>query len=65
MRFLSRLVVSLVAAVVTLAACSITPAQREATERAWAERDEERARECAQRGLGYRSGGGCTGGGAP
>lgn len=62
---LNRLVLPLVASVVTLAACSITPAQREATERAWAERDEERARECAQRGLGYRSGGGCTGGGAP
>ena len=65
MRVLTRLVLPVVAAVTTLAACSYTPAQREAIERAWAERDEERARECAQRGLGYRSGGGCTGGGAP
>jgi hypothetical protein len=65
MRFLTRVVVPALAAVLSLAACSITPAQREAIERAWAERDQERARECAQRGLGYRSGGGCTGGGAP
>ncbi len=28
--------------------CAMSPAEREATTRAWAERDAERARECAQ-----------------
>ena len=43
-----RAVVALILAAVSLAACSITPAQREATERAWSERDRERAQECAR-----------------
>ena len=46
---------ALAAGLALLAACAIDPAQREATERAWAERDRERAAECAQRGGRYLS----------
>jgi len=36
--------------------CSVTPEQRAATERAWAERNEERRAECARQGLPYFNG---------
>ena len=57
------------AALVVLAAAAfaagcLSPAQREATERAWAERDRERAEECAQRGGRYISSS-CIQGGGP
>lgn len=39
-----------------LAGCAMTPEQRAATERAWAERDRERAAECAFMGMLYMSG---------
>ncbi len=42
-----------------LLGCAMSPAEREATERAWAARDAERARECDQRG-GRWIAGGCT-----
>lgn len=42
--------------------CAITPAEREAAVRAWAERDAERARECAQ-ARGRWVAGGCVFGG--
>ena len=51
------------AAAALLAGC-LSPAQREATERAWAERDRERAAECTQRGGRYISSS-CLQGGAP
>jgi hypothetical protein len=37
--------------------CAMSPADRAATERAWAERDAERAQECMRRGLGFAAGG--------
>jgi hypothetical protein len=37
--------------------CATSPAEREATERAWTARDAERARECAQRGGRWIAGG--------
>ena len=39
-------VAALLLAILTLAACSITPEQRELIERTWAERERERAQEC-------------------
>jgi hypothetical protein len=39
-----------------VAGCAMTPEEREATTRAWAERDQERARECATRGGRWVSG---------
>jgi hypothetical protein len=42
--------------------CAVSPAEREATIRAWSERDAERGRECAQRGGGFVAGG-CVFGG--
>lgn len=42
-----------------LAGCTMTPEQRAATEKAWAERDRERAAECAAQGLSY-VGGSCV-----
>ena len=53
----------LVAGAALLAGC-ISPEQRAATERAWAERDRERAEECAQRGGRYISSS-CIQGGGP
>ena len=48
----------------TVLGCAITPAEREATTRAWAERDAERAREC-ERNRGRWVAGACLyGGGA-
>jgi hypothetical protein len=44
--------------------CAVSPEQREATERAWAERDADRARECGQKG-GRWLAGGCVRGGGP
>ena len=48
-------VLALATGLALLAGCAIDPAHREATERAWAERDRERAAECAQRGGRYLS----------
>jgi len=48
----------------TLLGCAISPAERDATVRAWAERDAERARECAQ-ARGAWVAGGCIRGGGP
>ena len=39
-----------------LAGCAMTPEQRAATEKAWAERDREHAAECASKGMLYMSG---------
>ncbi len=47
-----------------LPACSVSPAQQEAIQRAWAERDAERAQECLRRGLRIVAGN-CTGNGGP
>jgi len=56
---------ALVVALALLAGCaSYTPEQREAIEKAWAERDRERAAECAQRGGRYISSS-CVGFGGP
>ena len=41
-------VAALLLAILMLAACSITPEQRELIERTWAERERERAQECAR-----------------
>ena len=41
-------VAALLLAVLILASCSITPEQRQEIERAWAERERERAQECAR-----------------
>ena len=45
-----------------LLGCAMSPAEREATTRAWAERDAERARECTR---GRYVAGSCIGGGGP
>jgi hypothetical protein len=45
-------------------ACTVTPEQRAASARAWAERDQERSAECARLELGY-SNGGCLSVGGP
>ena len=47
-----------------LVGCAVSPADRQATEQAWATRDKERASECAQRG-GQWVAGGCIRGGGP
>jgi outer membrane biogenesis lipoprotein LolB len=59
-----RRAVLLVLAATTLLAGCLSPAERAATERAWAERDRERAEECAQRGGRYISSS-CIQGGGP
>ena len=59
-----RRVVALGAALPLLAACAISPEERAATERAWAQRDAERAAECSQRGGRYISSS-CIQGGGP
>ena len=38
------------------AGCAMTPEQRAATEKAWAERDRERAAECGSQGMSYIGG---------
>jgi len=60
---LGRLVAG-VAALPLVVACAISPEERAATERAWAQRDAERAAECAQRGGRYISSS-CLQGGSP
>jgi len=45
-----------------LPGCSTTPAEQDATRKAWAERDAERAAECYRRGVGFVAGGCATGG---
>jgi hypothetical protein len=47
-----------------LLGCALSPAEQEATRRAWAERDAERARECQQK-RGAFIAGGCVFGGGP
>jgi hypothetical protein len=49
-----------------LLGCAVSPAEQEATRRAWAERDAERERECLRAGQGRWVAGGCVlgGGGA-
>ena len=44
--------------------CAMSPAEREATTRAWVDRDAERARECAQK-RGRWIAGACVFGGGP
>jgi hypothetical protein len=61
---LRRRCVALAAALPLLAACAISPEERAATERAWAQRDAERAAECTQRGGRYISSS-CLQGGGP
>ena len=46
-----------------LLGCAVSPAQQEATRRAWAERDAERERECLRAGQGRWVAGGCVLGG--
>jgi hypothetical protein len=58
-----RALLLVVAAAALLAAC-LSPEQRAETERVWAERDRERAQECAQRGGRYISSS-CLQGGGP
>ena len=58
-----RPLLPLLASAALLAGC-ISPEQRAATERAWAERDRERAEECTQRGGRYISSS-CIQGGGP
>jgi hypothetical protein len=46
-----------------LLGCVLSPAEQEATRRAWVERDAERARECQQKGGVFIAGGCVFGGG--
>jgi len=46
-----------------LLGCAVSPAEQEATRRAWAERDAERERECRRAGQGRWVAGGCVLGG--
>ena len=48
----------------TLLGCAMSPEERDATVRAWAERDAERRRECVQRGGRWVAGGCVFGNGA-
>src|SRR5262249_2814192 len=57
---LVRLVLILL--VCALAACSVTPTERQAIEDAWAKHDAEIAKECRRNGVGYAAGG-CIAGG--
>lgn len=43
-----------------LVGCSTSPADQEAIRKAWAERDAQRAAECARNGVGFAAGG-CLG----
>ena len=56
MRTKRRVVVTLVVLAALAVGCSVTPEQRAATERAWAEREAERRAECERQGLRYFSG---------
>src|SRR5262249_31767280 len=47
-----------------LAGCATSPADVEATRKAWAERDAESAAECQRKGFRFVAGG-CAGGGGP
>ena len=47
----------------SLLGCAVSPAEQEATRRAWAERDAERERECLRAGQGRWVAGGCVLGG--
>ena len=44
------------------AGCNVSPAQRAAIQRAWAEHDAEVAAECRRNGVGFAAGG-CVAGG--
>ncbi len=59
-----RRLIAGVAALSLVVACAVSPEERAATERAWAQRDAERAAECAQRGGRYISSS-CLQGGGP
>ena len=48
-----------------LLGCTVTPEERDATIRAWAERDQERAKECARNRGGWDPNVGCVRGGGP
>jgi len=52
----------LILLVCALAACSVTPTERQAIEDAWAKHDAEIAKECRRNGVGYAAGG-CIAGG--
>ena len=56
MRGKTWVVVTLVVLAAFHGGCSTTPEQRAATERAWADREEERRAECARQGLRYFGG---------
>jgi len=57
--------IAVIAALALITGCaSYTPEERAAIEKAWAERDRERAAECAQRGGRYISSS-CVGWGGP
>jgi len=62
MRQLAAALLSGACLVAALTGCATSPADQEATRRAWAERDAERARECAAQGRGFVAGG-CAAGG--
>jgi DNA-binding GntR family transcriptional regulator len=47
-----------------LSGCSVTPAQREAIRKAWADRDAERAADCYRNHVGFAAGGCVSPGGA-
>ena len=51
--------------VAVLNGCATSPADQEATRKAWADRDAERAAECRRNGLGGYANGGCLGRGGP
>ncbi len=62
-RLRSRAVLLSVLLGVGLLGCVLSPAEQEATHRAWAERDVERARECQQKRGAFIAGGCVSGGG--
>ena len=60
-----RLCWGVLLAIVVLSAfggCSVSPAERQEIQKAWAERDAERAKECRRNGVGFAAGG-CIAGG--
>jgi hypothetical protein len=56
------LAIVLALAVAGAGGCATSPSEQDATRRAWAERDAERARECQAAGRSFVAGG-CAGGG--
>ncbi len=62
-RLRSRAVLLSVLLGVGLLGCVLSPAEQEATRRAWSERDAERARECQQKRGAFIAGGCVFGGG--